>query len=355
MWKKVCLSLVLATTVAAPLAAQPIDTKPATVRFGYITGLAFPTFIVAEERGYFKKENLTVEKTFLSGATVVSEALAAGNLDLGNSSPMSSILTTVKGGKTVMVSGYEATFTDKSGKPWEGVYIIARAGEGIKSLKDLVGKRIAVNDIGSTYDYFVRANYLEMGINPGKDVTIIGMPFGQMAGALVSKQVDAAVSGADGYALAKSRVPVDVIGNQTSLEKRDIGLTSVIGVNNDYLRQHPDVVVRFIRAFLQARLWMNEMAAKNDPALLETISKAMKYTPERAEFFWNTRGGWYGKDLAFMNLLDVPKRLVDRQVEVLQAVNVIKPDPVAYDRVVDIGPLRRAYESLGLKWDDGKH
>src|SRR6185369_7462729 len=98
MLKKLCLALVLAA-ISGTVSAQALDTKPATVRFGYITGLAFPTFIVAEDMGYFRKENITIEKTFLSGATVVSEALAAGNLDIGNSSPMSSILTTVKGGK----------------------------------------------------------------------------------------------------------------------------------------------------------------------------------------------------------------------------------------------------------------
>src|ERR1039458_8351546 len=88
------LGLTLASIVFMPLAsAQPaLDLTPATVRFGYITGPAFPTFIIAEELGYFRKQNLTIEKTFMNGAGAVSEALAAGNLDIANTAPMASVL-----------------------------------------------------------------------------------------------------------------------------------------------------------------------------------------------------------------------------------------------------------------------
>ncbi len=346
-----------ASTIEPVMAqSKELDMTPATVRFGYITGLAFPTFIVAEDRGYFRKENLTVEKSFLAGSGPVSEALAAGNLDMGNTTPLSSVLATAKGAKTVMVSGYEYTFVDKTGHSWEAVYEVVRSGEGIKAIPDMRGKRIAINDIGSSYTYMMKEQLMAAGLNPDKDVTLVFIPFAQMAGALLQKQVDVILASPDGYRQAQERAKVEAIGTHTTLEKVDIGLSSAIGVNTEYLRKNPDVVVRFLRAFLQARMWMNEQMSKGNKELVEIVAKSMKYTPERSDAFWATRGGYYGKELPFVNVLDIPRRLVVRQVEILKAVGMIKPDTrTEYSRFVDIRPLRRAYETLGSKWDNAKH
>ncbi len=347
----------LAAASISPAAAQaPLDMAPAKVRFGYISGPAFPTFIIAEERGYFKKENLTIEKTFLNGAGAVSEALSAGNLDMGNTAPMASVLASAKGGKTILVSAYEPSFTDKAGKQWEGVYIVVRSGEGIKSLQDLRGKRIAVNDIGSNWYFLVRAYYIKNHMDPDKDVTIVPVPFAQMAGALIQKQVDAAIATVDGYAQAKERLGVELIGTHSSLENIDVAWSSAVAVNTDYMRKNPDVVVRFLRAFLQARLWINEAVSKHDPAYMEIIAKTMKYSPQRADFFEKTRGGGYGQELVYVNLIDLSRRLIDRQFELLKLGGALKPDArVSYEEVVDIRPLQRAYQTLGLKWDESKH
>ncbi len=349
-------SLAFSAAAMCQTPGAALDTKPANIRFGYITGIAFPTYIVAEDRGYFKGENLSIEKVFLNGSGAVSEALAAANLDMGNSAPASTVLATSKGGRTIAVSGNETTFTDKSGKTWEAVYVVVRSGEGIRNLNDLRGKRVAVNDYGSVYNYLLRWRFQAAGFNPDSDLTILAMPFAQMAGALVQKQVDAIVAVADGYAQAKQRIPVDVIGSHTSLEGLDVGLSSVIAVSNEFLRNNPDVVVRFLRAMLKARLYMAEAVANNDMQLMDIIAKNMKYNPERAKFFWETRGGYYGKELEYVNLLDIPKRLVARQFEVLKSINLLKADvPTTYENVVDIRPLRRAYVTLGLKWDESKH
>ncbi|MBZ5662065.1 MAG: ABC transporter substrate-binding protein [Acidobacteriia bacterium] len=354
---------VFAAVVCAAFSPQPVmaqtkalDMAPATIRFGYITGLAFPTFIVSEERGFFRKESLNVEKVFLAGSGPVSEALAAGNLDLGNTTPLSSVLATAKGAKTLMVSGYEYTFIDKAGHSWEAVYAVVRSGEGIKRIADMRGKRIAINDIGSSYTYMMREQLMAAGLNPDKDVTLTFIPFAQMAGALIQKQVDVILASPDGYQLARERAKVDVIGTHTTLERVDIGLSSAIGVNSDFLRKNPDVVTRFLRAFLQARLWMNEQMGKNSTEVLDIVSKSMKYTPERAKAFWETRGGYYGRELPFVNVLDIPRRLIVRQLAILRTSGMIKLDTSnEYSTYVDIRPLLRAYETLGVKWDESKH
>lgn len=160
------------------------DMQPVVIRYGDNPGITFPTFIVAETKGFLKDENITIEKTNLNGSGAIAEALAAGNIDIGNTTLTSSMLATAKGGRVKAFSAYEYTFTEKSGKSWEAVYVVARAGEGIKNLDDLKGKRIAVNDIGSVYNYLIREHFILKGENPDQVLSIIPMPFSQMAGAL---------------------------------------------------------------------------------------------------------------------------------------------------------------------------
>ena len=231
-----------------------------------------------------------------------------------------------------------------------------REGEGIRSLKDLRGKRIAVNDIGSSYNYMLRDQLKQLGMDSRKDVTVVPIPFGQMAGALVQKQVDVMIGIADAVFQARQRMPVSIIGTHTSLEGLDISLTSAVGVGNEFLKKDPDAVVRFLRALLQAREWMDKAVASNNPELLDLVTRAMKYTPERAKTFWETRGGYYGNDLAFVNTLDIPERLIKRQVEILKSAELMPANKsYTYGDFVDISHLRKAYESLGMKWDAAKH
>lgn len=139
-----CVSLWLACSMCATASAQTASNGGLTkIRFGDVTGNAYPTLIVAQLRGYFEKERLVIERFPLAGSGLITEALAAGNIDLGNTALMSSMLATAKGGKTRLVSGLESTFTDKNGKPWEATCVVARSEDGIKTLDDLRGKRFA--------------------------------------------------------------------------------------------------------------------------------------------------------------------------------------------------------------------
>jgi len=364
VWLAVTLTALAVTACAAtasptvaPSANPTLDMTPAKIRYGDVTGVALPTLLVAEGQGFFAKENITIEKYGFNGTGPVTDALAAGNLDIGVTAPAPSILATVKGAKTIMVSGYENSFIEKTGKAWEPLYVVVRAGEGIQKLTDLKGKKAAVSDIGSYSNFALRAVMLENKIDPDKDMVIVPIPYSQQPGALMQKQVDAILTSTDGYLQAQKLGKVDVIATHTSLMNLDMDASSTVGVNTDFLQNKPDAVVRFLRAFLQARQWMADDVAKNDGKnMMDLVAKAMKYTPEQTQSFFQMRAGYYGKELDRVNLLDVPTRSINRYYEILKVNGYIKSDTSSdYQKVVDIRPLKQAYLSLGLTWDESKH
>ncbi len=343
-------------TTIAPAANSTLDRTPFQVRMGTPIA-ALPTLIIAQDRGFFAQENLTVEMNAMGSSGLVNDALAAGQLDFGSTSPVVSILGTAKGTKTIMLCGLEYSFTDKDGKPWEAVYVVAREGEGIGKLADLRGKKVAVADIGSAYNYYLRAAMLEENVDPDKEMTIVPVPYAQMPGALTQKLVDAVVASADGYAELQKNGRVVLISTHTGLARLAMDVSSPLTVNTAFLQKNPDVVVRLLRAAIRARQWMAEDVAKNQgKTLVDSIARSMKYSPAIAQAFYDTRAGYYGKESDAVNLLDIPSRVVSRNIEVLKINGLIKQDtPADYSRYVDIRPLQRAYASLGLAWDESKH
>lgn len=346
-----------ASPTAAVPPGQPLDMTPAKIRFGYQSAVAFPTFVVARDEGFFAKENLTVDETLLGTTGLVNDALSTGNLDMGETTPTTAVVAIVKGAKMTMVSGFEYTFVDKSGRSWESNYVVVRSGEGIQKLTDLKGKRVALNSLAGTGNYTLRAYMLGHQIDPDKDLTIVPIPLEQIPGALTQKLVDAVMISADGLVRLQKQAHVDIISNQTEMMDLDLDLSAAVGVNTDFLHKNPGVVVRFIRAFIRARQWMMQDVADNGgKSLIGLVGKAMKYTPDQAQSLYDTRGGYYGKELDFVNLLDIPTRVITRNFELNKVNGFIKQDtPDDYTRIVDLSWLKQAYDTLGLKWDESEH
>jgi NitT/TauT family transport system substrate-binding protein len=347
-----------ATPTPAPAATKSaLEVTPAEVRFGYVANISFPTLIVAESQGLFAKESLVVKREPLNGSSGVTEALVAGSVDMGQTTLAPSILARLKGGKVILVSAIENAFTDKDGKAWEGAFLVVRSGEGIKSWSDLKGKKVTSGELGSSNAVTFRAKLMDEGMDPDRDLTIVPMASGQKPSALAQKLVDAAVLTGDEYAQALKMGNVEAIAVQTAMEGVDMSVASTVGVNMDYLAKNRAVVTRFLRAMLQARQWLAEDVTKNSgKGQMAAVAKAMGYTDEQAKTLYETRAGYYGKDVAFVNLLDIPTRLVARHVQILKTAGVLGQDvPATYEQLVDIGPLKQAYETLGLSWDENKH
>jgi NitT/TauT family transport system substrate-binding protein len=354
--KLLMAAALIAVAHGASAQQKPLDMSPVTVRYAGLQGVPLPTFVVADEKGFFKKQNLTLDITYLGSPAETAQALSADQIDLGHTAAISAALATLKGGKSTLLSGMEASFIDKSGHSWEAVYLIGRDGEGINSLQDLKGKRIGVAGFGSLYDYLLRWRVMEMGWDPAKDVTFIAVPYPQAAGALMQKEVEVTIAAMDGVVLAQSRGPIKVVSTHTGMEKSRVGYTAAVAASNEFLAKKPDVAVRFLRALVEARQWMSDALDKKDPEFPAMLAKAMKFGPDKIDFYMDTRAGYYNKDKDFINPLDLPKDLMATYVTALKTVGVLdKAADGSYDKIVNVSYLKRAYETLGVAWDESKH
>ena len=112
-----------------------------------------PLFI-AVEKGFFADEGLDVELKFMKSAQPVAMALASGDIDLGATGLTAGLYNAAANGLKVSI------VADK-GRVWPeyklvGLMVSNDAWEkGVKTVRDLKGKRVGITQMGSTFHYML--------------------------------------------------------------------------------------------------------------------------------------------------------------------------------------------------------
>ena len=189
--------LVLATAalaggimLSAHAEAQSPAPPPTPLKVGVLKLTSSAPIFIGVEKGYFKEFGVEPELVYFQAAVPIATALAAGQLDVGATGLTAALYNIVLGGEKLWI------VADK-GREWPGYPLVAIVVQkelwdgGLRSIKDLKGKRIGVTQIGSTFHYHI-GNILEKDGLTLADVKIVplqAMPATMEA--LKGKQVDA--------------------------------------------------------------------------------------------------------------------------------------------------------------------
>ncbi|MCR8643569.1 ABC transporter substrate-binding protein [Paenibacillus sp. N1-5-1-14] len=177
-------------TSTAPVAATPksaASKDPVTVKLGIFKNVTHAAGYVALENGYFQKyfgENVKIDVTSFDNGSEFSTALATGSIDLGFVGPGPSTNQYVKSKNFKVISG------SNNG----GAVLAVGKESGINSVKDLVGKVVAIPTKGSTNEISLRLLLKQEGLKVSTDKTgvqIIARAPAETLVALRQKEVDA--------------------------------------------------------------------------------------------------------------------------------------------------------------------
>jgi NitT/TauT family transport system substrate-binding protein len=124
-----------------------------TIKLGLLKTAGNGGIFVAQDRGYFAAENLTVDLTFFDGALAIAVATVSGDVDLGSTALTAGLYNMAAQGAMRVVAAQSAdvpTFQNNtvivSNKAWES---------GLKSYKDLGGRNIGITTIGGSPQYSI--------------------------------------------------------------------------------------------------------------------------------------------------------------------------------------------------------
>jgi len=267
----------LALSLAAlPLAAPPLLGQSLTkMRVSVIPVLDVAPLHAAIREGYFAAEGLEIDTSTTTGGATGLPGLVAGQFRATFSNAVSILLGVREGLDFRFISGASrGTMT-----PPDILAVLAKKGSGIRSGKDLEGKRIASNTRNNIV-WLRGMAWVEKTGGDWNKVTTVEVPFPQMADALAGGRVDAAI-------LSEPFVAGALATHGDTLERIGwpISETAPGGTNAQYVGMKEDldangeIFDRFGRALHRGVDWVN--ARLTDPALLELIAGFSRVPVER--------------------------------------------------------------------------
>jgi NitT/TauT family transport system substrate-binding protein len=174
------------TALAAGLAPRPASAAT-QIRVCYIPIVDELPMYVGVDQGFFKKRDLDVSGIVVANQGVLISSLASGSAELG-SSVLVSMLPAVEAGIPLVAVAACVTFPVP-----HNVGVLARTDGGIKTAKDLVGKKVGIPGIKSYFQVMTTRWLAEKGVDASK-LTFVEVPPPQTADVLKAGQVDAVVT-----------------------------------------------------------------------------------------------------------------------------------------------------------------
>lgn len=223
--------------------------------------MTFVGFYVAQDEGFFKKNGLDVKLEGFDGGVKSLRGVASGSVDMGATSADDVIAAATQGGGVHAVWSYAM--------PLDTTMV---ADQSVKTVKDLVGKKIGITDPGGFADVQARAVLAQAGIKPSQ-VHIISLPNrAALLPALVSGRINAAPFHVDDGFAAREQDPK--LHNIKSIYNAlPFWWYGSLAVKDTYIKAHADNIRKFITAMDQADRWIYSHRA-------QTIAIGVKYTQE---------------------------------------------------------------------------
>jgi NitT/TauT family transport system substrate-binding protein len=229
----ICFAFIVAFAAAAQGQSLP------KVRAAYTSiSIQFDAVYIMKELNLPRKYGLDAEVLFVPVSSRAVQAALAGEIQFITSGGVANINANVTGADFVGLTATLNTFVFK-----------VFANPEIKKPENLKGKKVGISRLGGASDFSIRYALGHWGLVPDKDVAIIqvgGEPESLLA--LQNKAVDAAILSEPFASLAKRA------GSVLLVDLSQLGVPYTMhgfGVRKSYIQANRDIVVRFMKAYLE--------------------------------------------------------------------------------------------------------
>jgi len=326
------VSGLLLLAVASPGRALGQARSPLHIRVVHVPVLIFAPLYVAIERGYFAQQGLEVELIGTPGGMSSFAVLASGRAEAVIGGLGAALFNAAARGLDFKVVGPAHLERPPVSTP----LVVSRkafdSGE-IRSVRDLRGKKVSVNVVGSATEFWLNAALLKGGIGID-DVQVVAVNFPDVPAALANGAIAAGMLGEPLATLAEDR------GQIVRLSDDFINGVQVTAVyfSGDFMRGHPQEAVGFMVAWLHASRDLLDNGFHQD-AIARIVEK---YTGVPADVVKRARPPYYEPD-GKMNTNDFA-----RLQEYFKKRGMLTYDhPLPSAAYIDTSFVRRALQIIG--------
>jgi sulfonate transport system substrate-binding protein len=337
------LLLAVISTVGAGEAAE--QAKPKVIRVGtaftagnsnrasmLAFGVLYEHHLLEEE---FAKDGIEIEWNFFKGISpAVNEAFASDTIDFGATSDLGAIVGRSNGLDIRLIAGMTRG---------SEVYVGVPNNSTATKIEDLKGKKLATAN-GTNFQVTLARVLAYRGLTIN-DFEFFNLGPADGVSALIAGNIDAGVYGGPGQLFPpRNAGQIKILystAEDPTFPEEDKTQTSVF-VSNSFLKQHPDIVARFLKAYLKASEWISK------PENQEEYYIIASHTGQSVE---GQREAGKGKDPNYIN-----SPLIDNAV-VTYYTNTVKlmKDLELIENTFDVNefivkePLDKALDETGLR------
>jgi NitT/TauT family transport system substrate-binding protein len=183
--------LLFAASLALAAAGGARADEALKARVGVLRLSSSAPVFIAQDKGYFRDAGLEIELKFFDAAQPIAVATTSGDIDFGITAFTAGLYNLAGKGTLKVIGGMSR---EKAGYPLIGYFASNNAyASGLKTPRDLAGKRIAVTQVGSSFHYSLGLLADKYGFKLA-DMRVLPMQsLSNAAAALKGETVDAAL------------------------------------------------------------------------------------------------------------------------------------------------------------------
>ncbi|GAA0414070.1 ABC transporter substrate-binding protein [Microbispora corallina] len=241
-----------------------------TLTVGVLPIADVAALFIAQQRGFFKAEGLTVNPQIVASTVVAIPKLVSGAVDitLGNYFSVLSAQEKQMAKFRILADTFQA-------KP-DVFDIVVKGDSPIKSVKDLKGKKISVASLNSIGTLAVDSTLRVNGLDP-KDVQYVPMAFPDAPGKLAAGQTDAAWLTEPFLTGVQKDMGARKIADTMTGAMADFPIAGWT-TTDSVLQKYPKTMAAFQRAIVKAQ----QIADSDREAVEKVLPSYTKITPEAA-------------------------------------------------------------------------
>src|SRR5262245_14624348 len=242
-WALACLT----ATIGISAGSSHADAQ--TVRVGIVNSSTDVPFFIADAKGYFKEEGLSVELLpFDAGAKMIA-FLGTGDLDVGGGAPSVALYNAAAQGLQIKIVADKAHHAAGLGHAALMVRKDLIDSRKFTDFKDLKGLRVAVVGVGSG-DESVLNEALKRGGLKWRDANVLSLAFPQHPAAFQNGAIDASLTSEPFFTVIKKAGTAVAFARNGQIYPDQQSTALMYGVG--FTRNKPDLARKFIRAYIRA-------------------------------------------------------------------------------------------------------
>lgn len=242
-------------TLTACSSKEGTSKKEDAVRMAYFPNITHAQALVMKQQGVLEKElgeGVNVTWTSFNAGPAEIEAIFAGEIDIGYIGPVPAVSANVKSNGNVSVI---------AGATNGGAVLVTRKDVTIHSVKELDGLKVAIPQLGNTQHLALLHLLSENQMKPvseGGKVNVIAASNADIKVMLDNGEVDAALVPEPWGSILEHDIQANLILDYKDIWRNGDYATAVVVVNNEFAKEHPDIVNSFLKVHKDTTIYINE-------------------------------------------------------------------------------------------------